>query len=144
MTTLCLTHSVGASGSGSAPLSLCCHLLSTSGFTSISSGAFAVTPQPLDAFLWFGWLSRFPAPRPLPLVAPPPGASASTIHHASTFRCAPLAWLVVALPGASPPFRRDSARFRLSLVRLFCCIVRRLGLSYGWLLCCLRSHSCLL
>ena len=37
-------------------------------------------------------------PQPLPLVASPPGASASAIYYASTFRHAPLVWLVVALP----------------------------------------------
>jgi hypothetical protein len=39
----------------------------------------------------------------LPLAAPPPGASASAIHHASTFRRAPFVWLVVALPSPSTP-----------------------------------------
>ena len=98
---------MGYSGSCSAstPLSLCCHLLSTgtSTSTSTSSRASAVTPPPLVASLSFSWVLRFPAHQPLPLVVPPPGTSASGIHHASTFCSTPLAWLVVALPGASPP-----------------------------------------
>ena len=62
-----------------------------------------VTTLPHVAPLSFGWLSHFPAPQPLPLVAPPPGASAFAIHYASTFCRAPLVWLVVALPSASTP-----------------------------------------
>ena len=62
-----------------------------------------VTTLPCVAPLSFGWLSHFPAPQPLPFVAPPPGALASAIHYASTFCCAPLVRLVVALPRASTP-----------------------------------------
>ena len=62
-----------------------------------------VTTLPCVAPLLVGWLLLFPAPQPLPLVAPPPGASASVIHYASTFffRRTPLVWLVVTLPSAS-------------------------------------------
>ena len=142
--------SYSGSCSVSAPLSLCCHLLSTgaSTSTSTSSRASAVTPPPLVASLSFSWVLRFPAHQPLPLVAPPPGTSASGIHHASTFCSTPLAWLVVALPGASPPplvaTLPGTASRRTPLVRLVCRIVWRLGLSYGWLLCCLSSRRCLL
>jgi hypothetical protein len=74
-----------------------------------------VTPPPLVAPLSFCWLLRFPAPQPFPLVAPRPGALASFIHYALTFRCTPLVRLVFALIGASPPpSRRDSARCHLS------------------------------
>jgi hypothetical protein len=108
------THSVGASGSRSAaslPFVCCC--------------LFVVLPPPvvhrriclcllsclhllpqlclaLHPSRSVG-LSHFPAPQPLPLVAPPPGALASAIHYASTFCCAPLVWLVVVLPGTSTP-----------------------------------------
>ena len=61
-----------------------------------------VTTLPRIAPLLFGLL-HFPAPQPLLLVVPPPGASASAIHYASTFRCAPLIRLVVTLPSASTP-----------------------------------------
>ena len=71
--------------------------------------AAAVTP------LSFYWLSHFPAPQPLHLVAPPPSALTSFIHFALTFCRTLLVRLVFALPGASPPpSRRDSARCRLS------------------------------
>ena len=46
---------------------------------------------------------RFPPISKVYVSIPLPSASASTIHHASTFRCAPLVWLVVALPSASTP-----------------------------------------
>ena len=62
-----------------------------------------VTTLPCLVPLLFGWLLHFPVPQPLPLVASPLGASASAIHYASTFPCAPLVWLVVALPSASTP-----------------------------------------
>jgi hypothetical protein len=61
-----------------------------------------VTPLPCFAPLLFGWLLHFPA-QSLPLIVPPPGALASAIHHASTFRCVPLVWLVVALHSVSTP-----------------------------------------
>jgi len=105
--------------------------------------AAAVTP------LSFYWLSHFPAPQPLHLVAPPPSALTSFIHFALTFCRTLLVRLVFALPGASPPpSRRDSARCRLSShpphLVVVCHIARRLGLSYGWLSWCLLSHRCLL
>jgi hypothetical protein len=51
----------------------------------------------------------------LSLLSPRPGALASFIHYALTFRCTPLVRLVFALIGASPPpSRRDSARCHLS------------------------------
>ena len=62
-----------------------------------------ITLLPLVPPLLFCWLLHFPVPQPLPLVAPLPGASASTIHRTSTFRRAPLVWFVVTLPGASTP-----------------------------------------
>ncbi len=72
--------------------------------------------------------------------APPPGASASDIHHASTFRCTPLAWFIVTLAWRLPPSLvaalPGAASRRTPFVRLACRIVRRLGLSYGWPLCC--------
>ena len=114
------THSVGASGSRSAASLLfvywrllvvlvpprcaaasCCP-------RAHSPPPFAVplplvTPLPCVMPLLFGWLLHSPEPQPLPLVAPPPGALASAIHQASTFRRAPLVRLVVALPSASSP-----------------------------------------
>ena len=71
-----------------------------------------VTTLPCVVPLSFGWLSHFPVPQPLPLVAPPPGALASAIYYASTIRRAPLVWLVVALPSASIPI---SSQLRLVL-----------------------------
>jgi hypothetical protein len=60
-----------------------------------------VTTLPCVPPFLFGLLSHFPAPQPLPLVVPPPGALASAIHYASTFHRVPLVRLVVALPSAS-------------------------------------------
>ena len=62
-----------------------------------------VTTLPRVVPLSFCWLSHFPAPQPLSLAAPPPGALASAICYASTFCHAPLVWLVAALPSASTP-----------------------------------------
>ena len=79
----------------------------------------------------------------------PPGASASAIHHASTFCHTPLVWLVVALPSASAPI---SSQLRLVplppplvvplLVTVFDVVCnspnsplpRVMPLSFGWLL----------
>ncbi len=46
-----------------------------------------------------------PLNQPLPLFMAPPSALASAIHHALTFCCVPLIWLVVALPSASTPIQ---------------------------------------
>ena len=74
-----------------------------------------VTTLPRVAPLLFGWLSHFPVPQPLPLVAPLPGASASAIHYTSTFHhsrscsvgCGVVQrlnpHLVLTPPGARPP-----------------------------------------
>ena len=124
--TMLPTHSVGASGSRSAvPLPFVCWCLllvmppprcaAASCCPQVRSPPPLAVPLPLGtplsrvAPLLFGWLSHFPAPH-LPLVAPPPGASASTIHYASTFCRAPLVRLVIALPSASTPI---SSQLRL-------------------------------
>ena len=94
-----------------------------------------VTPLPHVAPLSFGWLSHFPAPQPLPLVTPLPGSLASTIHHASTFGCASLVWLVVALPSTSTPILPQPrlvprplplvAPLLVTVFRVVCCRSRR-------------------
>ena len=78
----------------------------TAGAMKIEQGGAClhlITTLPHVAPLSFSWLWHFPVPQPLSLIAPLPGASASAIHYASTYHCAPLVWLVVALPSASNP-----------------------------------------
>ena len=110
-----------------------------------------ITLLPLVVPLSFGWLSRFPVPQPLPLVAPPPGALPPPFIMPPPF-VAPLSftWLSLCLAPwprplvATPP---GASSCHTPLIRLFCPIAQRLGLSYGWLSCCLSSlpsvHLCL-
>jgi len=110
-----------------------------------------ITLLPLVVPLSFCWLLRFPVPQPLPLVAPPPGALPPPFITPPPF-VAPLlfTWLSLCLAPwprplvATPP---GAASCHTPLIRLFCPIAQRLGLSYGWLSCCLSSlpsvHLCL-
>ena len=113
-----------------------------------------VTPLPLVVPLLFGWLLHFPLPQPLPLVASPSSALASTRHlslrHAL---CLDLSLCLSCFVGCrfswrlAPPSRHNSALCCLSwhpscLVSLLHCPVP--WPINRWLLHCLSSRHRLL
>ena len=136
-----------------APVSLCCHLLSTSAFTFTSASSRISASRHTSAscrapLIW--------------LVVAFPGASASPSRRASIRRLSLrhsssshlylsphpsflvgfcIAWRLTPPPVSTP---LGAASRRNPTFRLVCCIAWRLGLPYGWLSCCHSSHLCLL
>ncbi len=129
-----MTHrNKGSTGSAFASTSSCasaCHHTSTSGCAPLALLVVA-----------FSSVSASPschascqAPRPPPFIMPQPFITPLLFGW---FFLAPCPRSLVVTPPVA-------ASCCTPLVWLVCRIARRLGLSYGWLLCCLSSRRCLL